>query len=147
MIYLSLGLALVMLVLVVCLVLYVRHARKKQKCLCDKLQQSQEKIDALYKENLLLRYQGKEYAVPANYEAKLLDTPPVLELVHKIYRPVVRIEGGPDNWSLKLVGADIYVRDCIGDNDGGLVVERCVNHISAEAYDDFWIQLREGFTD
>ena len=147
MIYLSLGLALVVLVLVVCLVLYVRHARKKQKCLCDKLQQSQEKIDELYKENLFLKYQGKEYTVSSDYEVQLLGTPPLFDFIHKKYRPVVRFEGTLENWQLALVGAEIYVEDYIGNDDGRLVVERCVNRISAEEFDDFLHQLQDCFED
>ena len=147
MIYLNLGLALVVLVLVVCLVLYIRHTRKKQKCLCDKLQQSQEKIDALYRENLFLKYQGKEYTVASDYEAKLLGIPPIFEFIKKKYCPVVRFDGTLENWQLALVGAEIYVEDYIGNEDARLVVERCVNRISAEVFDDFLIQLREGFLD
>ena len=133
--------------LAVCLVLYIRNTQKKQKCLCDKLQQFQDKIDVLYLENLFLKFQGKEYTLASDYEVKLLGTPPIFEFIKKKYRPVVRFDGSFDDIKLTLVGADVYEEDYIGDDDARLVVERCVNRISAEVFDDFLIQLREGFVD
>lgn len=147
MIYLNLGLALVALVLVVCLILNVRHNRKQRKRLNEQLKQSQEKIDALYRENLFLKYQGKEYTVASNYEVKLLGAPPILDFVRKQYRPVIRFSGSLEHWKLTLVGAEIYVEDHIGDEDARLVVERCVNRISAEEFDDLLYQFRLGFID
>ena len=148
MIYLNWGLALVVPVLAVCLVICFRQKRKKVQALNKKVKQLQEKIDALYRENLFLKNIGKEYTIASDYEVNLLKTPPIFVFVRKQYRPIIRFEGTLENWKFVLVGAEIYVKDSIGDDtDGALVVERCVNRISAEAFDDFLCQLRQGFYD
>ena len=147
MIYLPWGIASGLLVFAVYWIWKCRNLRQSLRLAQQNFQKSQQQVDELYRENLLLKNQGKDYTVVSDYEAKLLGTPPILDFLRKTYCPVVRVSGYADNWQINLVGAEIYVADRIGDDFGALVIERCVNRISAEEYDDFWIQLREGFTD
>lgn len=148
MLNLVVGLVLVLLVLVVYLSVKYRSVRKRLQNAEQRLEKSQQQIDGLYRENLILKHLGKEYTVSSDYEVKLLKIPPILDFIRKKYYPVIRVEGTIDSWKIVLLGADIYVEDKIGnDNDGALVVERCIARISAEEFDDFLRQFQSGFAD
>lgn len=124
-----------------------------QKVIAQKQKLEQERarlkdqIDHLRQENILLRYQGREYTVLNNLESRLLGCPPVFRWADKEYRPVVFIEFINEKWKLTLIGADIFIEDWIGDDDCRLVVMHCLKRISAEEYDDLLRQLESGLKD